>query len=198
VTDTPAARRGYVAALLCLVAGGALELVASARTWGEAAVHDGLVTTTVQVGGRELVPLAPAVGLLALAAVVAVPATRRTGRRLVGAALATAGLVTAVWSTAVATDLTARIAQFAGASGVDVTGVHTAPGWAVLAAAAAALIAGTGLAVVIRGPAWPSMGQRYDRRPARASPPGPGGGPSDRRAGREAWDALDRGEDPTS
>jgi uncharacterized membrane protein (TIGR02234 family) len=197
VTDTPAARRGYVAALLCLVAGGTLELVATARTWGEAAVHDGLVTTTMQVGGRELVPLAPAVGLLALAAVVAVPATRRTGRRLVGAALATAGLVTVVWSTAVVTDLTARIAQFAGASG-DVTGVHTAPGWAVLAAAATALIAGTGLAVVVRGSAWPSMGQRYDRRPARASPSGPGDDLSDRRAGREAWDALDRGEDPTS
>ena len=177
----------YPAALLCLVAGGALGLVASARTWGAAAVDD----------GRELVPLGPAVALLALAAVVAVPATRRTGRRLVGAVLATAGLVTAAWAAVVTTDLTARTAQWVGSSGGDVTGVQTAPAWAVLATAAAVLITGTGLAVLIRGPSWPALGRRYERRVARLDPPA-AGDPSDRRAGRETWDAMDRGEDPTS
>jgi uncharacterized BrkB/YihY/UPF0761 family membrane protein len=180
VTGTPQSR-AYPAALLCLAAGGALGLVASARTWGEAAVHDGLVTTTVQVSGRELVPLGPAVALLALAAVVAVPATRRTGRRLVGAVLATAGLVTAGWAAVVTTDLT----------------VQTAPAWAVVGTAAALLIAGTGLAVLIRGAGWPALGRRYERRAARLDPPA-AGDPSDLRAGRETWDAMDRGEDPTS
>lgn len=196
MTGTPQSR-AYPAALLCLVAGGALGLVASARTWGAAAVDDGLVTTTVQVSGRELVPLGPAVALLALAAVVAVPATRRTGRRLVGAVLATAGLVTAAWAAVVTTDLTARTAQWVGSSGGDVTGVQTAPAWAVLATAAAVLIAGTGLAVLIRGAGWPALGRRYERRAARLDPPA-AGDPSDLRAGRETWDAMDRGEDPTS
>ena len=196
MTGTPQSR-AYPAALLCLAAGGALGLVASARTWGEAAVHDGLVTTTVQVSGRDLAPLGPAVALLALAAVVAVPATRRTGRRLVGAVLATAGLVTAGWAAVVTTDLTARTAQWVGSSGGDVTGVQTAPAWAVLATAAAVLIAGTGLAVLIRGAGWPALGRRYERRAARLDQPADGD-PSDLRAGRETWDAMDRGEDPTS
>jgi uncharacterized membrane protein (TIGR02234 family) len=197
VTGTRALRRGYPAALLCLAAGGALGLVAFTRTWGEAAVDDGLVTTTVQISGRDLVPLGPAVALLALAAVVAVPATRRTGRRLVGAVLATAGLVTAAWAAVVTIDMTARTAQWVGPSGGDVTGVQTAPGWAVLGAAASVLIAGTGLAVLVRGAGWPALGRRYERRAARSDPPA-AGDPSDLRAGRETWDAMDRGEDPTS
>jgi uncharacterized membrane protein (TIGR02234 family) len=197
VTGTPAPRRGYPAALLCLVAGGALGLVAAARTWAEAAVDDGLVTTTMQASGRELVPLGPAVALLALAAVVAVPATRRTGRRLVGAVLATAGLVTAAWAAVVTTDLTARAARWAGSSGGDVTGVQEAPAWGVAAAASALLIAGAGLAVLIRGAGWPALGRRYERRAARSDPPA-AADPSDLRAGRETWDAMDRGQDPTS
>ncbi|HET6729533.1 MAG TPA: Trp biosynthesis-associated membrane protein [Jiangellaceae bacterium] len=197
MTGTRALRRGYPAALLCLAAGGALGLVAFTRTWGEAAVDDGLVTTTVQISGRDLVSLGPAVALLALAAVVAVPATRRTGRRLVGAVLATAGLVTAAWAAVVTIDLTARTAQWVGSRGGDVTGVQTAPGWAVLGAAASVLIAGTGLAVLVRGAGWPALGRRYERRAARSDPPA-AGDPSDLRAGRETWDAMDRGEDPTS
>ncbi|HEX6578226.1 MAG TPA: Trp biosynthesis-associated membrane protein [Jiangellaceae bacterium] len=197
MTGTPGPRRGYRAALSCLVAGGAVGLLASGRTWGEAAVDDGLVSTTVQVGGRDLVPLVPAVALLALAAVVAVPATRHTGRRLVGAVLAATGLLTAAWAAVVASDLTSRTAQWAGAGGGDVTAVRTSPAWAVAAAAAALLIGGTGLAVLVCGPGWPALGRRYERRTARADPPVTGD-TSDLRAARETWDAIDRGEDPTS
>jgi uncharacterized membrane protein (TIGR02234 family) len=196
VTGTPARRRGYPAALSCLVAAGAAGLLASGRPWGEAAVDDGLVSTTVQVSGRDLVPLAPAVALLALAAVVAVPATRRTGRRLVGAVLAATGLVAATWAAVVASDLTARTAKWAGAGGGDVTAVQTSPAWAVVAAVAALLIGGTGMAVLVRGPGWPALGRRYERRAARPDPPAAVDS-SESRTGREAWDAMDRGEDPT-
>ena len=197
MTGTPGPRRGYRAALSCLVAGGTVGLLASGRTWGEAAVDDGLVSTTMQVSGRDLVPLVPAVALLALAAVVAVPATRHTGRRLVGAVLAATGLVTTAWAAVVASDLSSRTAQWAGAGGGDVTAVRTSPTWAVAAAAAALLIGGTGLAVLVRGPGWPTLGRRYERRTARPDPPSTGDS-SDLRAGRETWEAIDRGEDPTS
>ena len=197
MTGTPGPGRGYRAALSCLVAGGTVGLLASGRTWGEAAVDDGLVSTTMQVSGRDLVPLVPAVALLALAAVVAVPATRRTGRRLVGAVLAATGLVTTAWAAVVASDLSSRTAQWAGAGGGDVTAVRTSPTWAVAAAAAALLIGGTGLAVLVRGPGWPTLGRRYERRTARPDPPSTGDS-SDLRAGRETWEAIDRGEDPTS
>jgi uncharacterized membrane protein (TIGR02234 family) len=196
VTGAPVPRRGYAAALSCLAAGGAVGLLASGRTWGEAAVDDGLVSTTVPVSGRDLVPLVPAVALLALAAVVAVPATRRTGRRLVGAVLATTGLVTAAWAAAVASDLTTRTAQWAAAGGGHVTAVRTSTAWAVVAAAATLLIGGAGLAVLVRGRRWPALSRRYDRPSARPDPP-VAVDSSDLRAGRETWDAMDRGEDPT-
>jgi membrane protease YdiL (CAAX protease family) len=57
-----------------------------------------------------------------------------------------------------------------------------------LALAVAAVVAGGWIAV--RGPRWPSMGRRYERTP---QPP-----PAERLTSRETWDALDRGDDPTT
>jgi hypothetical protein len=47
-----------------------------------------------------------------------------------------------------------------------------------------ALLAATGVLVAVRGPRWPALGARYEA-------PGP-------MSERDAWDALDRGEDPTT
>jgi uncharacterized membrane protein (TIGR02234 family) len=40
------------------------------------------------------------------------------------------------------------------------------------------------------GHLWPAMSSRYERRPAAAS--------AAQDEGRELWDALDRGDDPTA
>jgi len=188
----------YGAALVVLVTGGVLCLVAASRPWGEATVHDGLAATTTAVTGRDLFPLAPAVGLLAVAAVVAVPAARRVGRRVVGTVLVAAGLATALGSYGLALELPARVMTWAERSGSTTGPVEEAiaePNWARLTVLGGVLIAGAGLAVAVRGPRWPGMGTRYERD-ARAGEPRTDPPPTV--TGRETWDALDRGDDPTA
>jgi uncharacterized membrane protein (TIGR02234 family) len=51
-----------------------------------------------------------------------------------------------------------------------------------------------GLLVVVRGRRWPGMGRRYER--ADAAAPRPVVRTDEERA-QAAWQALDRGEDPT-
>jgi len=90
-------------------------------------------------------------GWLALAAIAGVVATRTWGRRIVGTVLIVASVVALLTGGA-------------------------AP---VSAAAVGCLL--TGLAIVVLGPTWPTMGARYERAPSE----------------RSAWQALDAGDDPT-
>ncbi|MGH9249183.1 MAG: Trp biosynthesis-associated membrane protein [Acidimicrobiales bacterium] len=195
-------RRELVVALVLLVAGGVLCLVAGSRVWGEGLVDDGLSTTVQQVTGRDLFPLGPAVGLVALAAVIAVPATRRTGRRIIGVLLALAGLATAAGAYALALELPTRVSTWLEPA-PEVTSVVSEataePNWALLTGVGGLLVAVAAVGVAVRGPRWPGMGRRYERG-ARATvdPAGLSQDPSGSGAGRETWDALDRGEDPTS
>ena len=60
----------------------------------------------------------------------------------------------------------------------------------------------TGLLAVLRGSRWPVLSSRYQREGPRQGAPAPGGqgagAPGDGPVGGiAAWDALDRGEDPT-
>jgi hypothetical protein len=57
--------------------------------------------------------------------------------------------------------------------------------WPALTAAGGLLVLAGGVAAALRGHRWPGMGARYERAPKSA------GGTTD------AWNALDRGEDPT-
>ena len=52
-------------------------------------------------------------------------------------------------------------------------------------------LAGAGALTVLRGRSWPGLGQRYDAPAPRPVPEGP---PTE----RALWEALDRGEDPTT
>lgn len=195
---SPAARREYAVALLLLAAGGVLGLVAASRPWGTGEQSSSLSVTSTPVSGSDLLPLAPAVALVALAAVVAVPAVRRAGRRIVGAVLALLGAVQAVMAVVVLPDLAGRVSDWL-TTGPEAAGpvdsVSTTPAWPVAVVVAGLLVAVAGLLVAVRGPSWPAMGARYER---------PGGGGRRERAARPAegnraaWDALDRGDDPTS
>jgi uncharacterized membrane protein (TIGR02234 family) len=195
----PSARRELAIALAALVAGGTMCLVFAGQVWGEAVVDDGLSTTTEQATGRDLLPSAPAVGLLALAAVVAIPATRHVGRLAVGLVLALAGLATAIGSVRLARDLSSHVISWASQGGEAAESVHGAtahPAAALLTGAGGLLVAGVGVAVLGRGPTWPGMGRRFDRDG------GAGGEPQTDAprsvSSRDTWDALDRGDDPTA
>ncbi|MER7206118.1 Trp biosynthesis-associated membrane protein [Streptosporangium sp. NPDC000239] len=177
-------------------AGAGLVLLAAGRDW--VTVRYG--TRAVPVSAAELAPaLAPA-AWAALAAVVAVLATRGVWRRVIGVvmALCGAGVIVAV----------------AAGGGAD-AGLAAAAGHAPMAAAAETaratghllwpVLAGAGGLVLLAGGAvaalwsvnWPGMSERYERRgAARGSEALTRAGASG--SGRAMWDAIDLGADPTA
>lgn len=182
-------RTEYLATLGLLVVGGVLGLVTATRVWGTAMQRGSLSTVPLEVTGNDLVPLASAVSLVSLAAVVAVPAVRGVGRRIVGGVLILLGGGVAIASWMVALSLDERVADWAGSTAGSETFagiVATEPIWAFGLVVSSLVIWTSGILVAVRGPAWPGMSARYERRPRRADRPS-----------RDAWEALDRGEDPT-
>jgi uncharacterized membrane protein (TIGR02234 family) len=184
------ARGELTAAVVGAAVAGGLALTAGGQTWAQVTVARPAPLPPVEstLSGASVAPLVPAAGLVLLAAAVALLAVRGIGRAAVGLLVVVAGAVL-VWSGT--RTLT---------GGVDATAVRDATvdvtaAWPVLAVLAGVLgIAAGGLAV-LRGRTWPAMGRRYERPGAEAD------GTPDRRSdddrARDAWTALDRGEDPT-
>lgn len=174
---------------LCLL-GAALLLTAAGRNWATGVLdRPPLPPTTVTVDGSDAAPLVRAVGLVGLAAVVALAATRRTGRRAVGALLLVAGLLV-LPQLAQAGERAGRVAaQRSGLSGQspDLDGT----GWRLVAAAGALSVIAAGGLAAARAGRWAELSSRYDA---------PASGPRQREQDPavRAWDALDRGEDPTA
>lgn len=191
-------REVAVAVALCL-AGAALVLLAAGRPWARAVVAEaGLPRVSLAPSGRAAGSVAGALGLVGLAGVVALAATRRTGRVLTGAVLllAGAGVVTDGVARAgrPAGSLRAAAAAAAGISDPQLAGV-AATGWPWASVAGGVLLLAAGVLTVARGRRWAVLSARYDApdaRPAAGQPAGPGREPE-----VVLWDALDRGDDPT-
>ncbi|MDW5323140.1 Trp biosynthesis-associated membrane protein [Plantactinospora sp. KLBMP9567] len=172
--------------LLCLLGAG-LAVFAATRTWSveltarPAPLPPGRVTRT----GGDLLPWLPALALVGLAAAGAVLGTRGIGRRLVGGLLALLGV---------------GVAAGAGYAGFG-TGGEVSAGWPLLCVLGGLLAGAAGGFTAVRSGGWPVMGARYERtRPAGAGRESPVLASDGRVHGRRttaAWDALDRGEDPT-
>ena len=180
-------RREMVVVLILLIAGAILALVATALPWGRVHLDGG---GGLPVSGRAVAPDYQVLPLLALASVVGVVATRRVGRVLVGSAVAVAAVRAALSSRLLGNSLTDDVRDWAIEAGHDVlrvTGASAGMNW-YLIACVVIFVAGGWIAV--RGPGWPSMDRRYERTP---QPP-----PAERLTSRETWDALDRGDDPTT
>ena len=204
----PAARRELLGALgLCLV-GAVLALAASAPAWVRVTVPRArpLADATVAVAGRSLVPLVPALGLVGLAALVGLVATRGRGRVLLGAVLALAGAAVVV----------AAVPHLAAPSGAATEGLlagrgplpgrdlarpvqpRAQPVWPGLAAVGGLLLAAAGTGAAVRGRRWPAMSGRYDAPASRPLDARPAARPAGRPTAAGLWDALDRGDDPTA
>jgi hypothetical protein len=162
-------------------------LLAAGRQWGSVTVT-GTAHQHVTVTGRQVSAALPAIALALLALAVAVVAASGVLRRLaaaVGVLVAVAG----IGATARAVGDVTRALR-AHAFGIDVRTLPThTTGWWLLAGFGGIVSAVAFGTIAIAGGRWEGMGARYDapRSPSRPADPAAG-----------AWEALDRGDDPTA
>lgn len=199
--DTPAGRaagrRELTVTVLIALLGGALAWVAAGRPWAHAVVGTAPNPVEVTAAGNDLTAGVTALGLTALAGGLALFATRRLARRLVGVLLVAAGAGTAAYALGergagrAARVLADKAAGRGVASGT--LDVHLASWW-LLAVLGGVLVALAGVAAVLRGGSWPGMSSRYENTAAKGAARSAG---ADTGSSKDLWDALDRGEDPT-
>ena len=155
----------------------------------------------LDVTGRTVDAAPTAFALVALAAAVAVIATRGTARRVIGGIVALAGAGT-VWraltaASAVSTDRARGLVADAhpSVSAANVAPqVSTHPAWVVVTVVCAVFVLAAGVLIAARGATWTAMSTRYE-------PPAVQDRDAERqrreRANVALWTALDRGDDPT-
>ena len=191
-----ASRREYGLALLAGAVGAGLILLAVRQRWAEAVftAPKPLTPQVVAVSGADLVPLAGALAVAALAGLAAVIATRGVLRQVAGALLALFGAAAGA------------AVVVAGAAG---HAIMTGTPWRAAVLAGALLVFLAGLATVLRGSRWPVMSARYDlpdrRGTAKAGAAGTvAAGAAGRRAtvrpadSASMWESLSGGGDPTA
>jgi uncharacterized membrane protein (TIGR02234 family) len=224
------AGREYRFALLAGAAGAAIILLAVRQRWAQAVFTPPkpLTPQVVNVSGVDLVPLAGALALAALAGLAAVIATRGALRRAAGVLLglfgagAGAAIMTSVSAAAVINVAASKVASpgsaaVSGAAGSTTSGstgggalvvsgstaqaFMTGTPWHVAVLIGALLVFAAGLATALRGPDWPVMSARYDAPGAQAAGEPKAGGPGGHGRPLDAatmWESLNGGADPTA
>ena len=206
-------RRGLAVAVVLAALGGATAALSGTQRWATGTVTSVLNAVPVAVDGGAAAPLATAGGLLGLAAVGALLATRTTGRVVVGLLLVAAAVGTAAAGTGFLRDPDGARFTTAGADGVGVA--VTSPGtpgqvhvsaWPWLTCAASLLLLAAGVSATLRGRRWPALGRRYEAPADRGADRGvdratavrtPAAAPARRPGPAVIWDDLDAGRDPT-
>ena len=184
-------RREYGLALLAGAVGAGLILLAVRQRWAQAVFTPPkpLTPQVVSVSGADLVPLAGALAVAALAGLAAVIATRGVLRQVAGVLLALFGagagaaVTTTVTAASVVSVAASRVgspesAAVSGAAGSTTSGssggaavvvagaaghaIMTGTPWRAAVLAGALLVFLAGLATVLRGSRWPVMSARYD------------------------------------
>ncbi|WP_306214576.1 Trp biosynthesis-associated membrane protein [Actinoplanes sp. RD1] len=169
--------------MLATAAGAGLALWGITRTWSTKVTdRPGLTQLRESHPGTDTAPLVLALALVALAGAGALFATKGVVRRVLGVLIALAGAGTAV-------------AAIVGRAGLEL-GNAGAGGtvWPIVCVAGGLLVVLGGWWTVRHGHEWPGMGARYERTVTAPA--------ADDTTGtvdaRTAWDALDRGDDPTA
>jgi len=215
------ARRQYGFALLACAFGAGLVLLAVRQRWAQAVFTPPkpLAAQVVDVSGSDIVPLAGALALAALAGLAAVIATKGALRRAAGVLIALFGagagaaVVTTVTAATVVSVAAGKIASpqaaaVSGAAGSTTSGSQGGSGplvvagaaghavmngapWRVAVLAGALLVFLAGLATVLRGPDWPVMSARYDAPRHNTRPR------ARQLDAASMWESLSGGADPT-
>jgi len=172
----------------CLLAGGALALIASAQPWWRAAAAEGVVVKIT--GAQATGGLSQALAIVALVGTLLLLALRGNGRRVVGALLLLVGV-----GLVLAGGL--RLQPSPGAVRSQVHGVSladsfslSATAWPWIFAFSGVLVAVGGAATLITASNWAIRSDRFQPGLDQATPSG-----SDDSA--ELWKAMDAGVDPT-
>jgi uncharacterized membrane protein (TIGR02234 family) len=196
--DVPVTRgrsRERARVVAAAAAGSLLLLLTSGRTWMTVRSAGPLAVPPVRLDARDLAPGVPALALLGLAGAAGLLAARGLVRRLVALVLAAAGLGAAVLAGV------AAYAPGAGDSALRAAGERLPGGgnatagasaWPAIAVVGGLVVLLAGAYAVARSARWSALGGRYDApgevRNARAA-----ASPD-----RDAWRALDAGDDPTA
>jgi uncharacterized membrane protein (TIGR02234 family) len=200
------AKREYGYALLTGAVGAGLIILAVRQEWARAVFTqpNPLPAETIDVSGSDLVPLAGALALAALAGLAAVIATRGVLRRVAGVLLAVFGAgagAAVVASVSAATVISVAASKVASpeaaalsgtAAGSTTSGTSSGGSFVVSGSAGHAIMTGTpwhvavligalliflaGLATALRGPDWPVMSARYDSPVGHGTASGSAGG----------------------
>ena len=191
-------------ALISLAAAALIVIAAFALPWASVTVPLvlGLSATGTEVTftGREIYPLAAVLPWLGLASVGGVFATRGWARVIVGLVVLATGLVSAVSAISFALDPRSAVLNQLNPDQLNpdqlnpdpLTQWASTPWWVLGLIGALGLVAVGGL-IVARGRTWPGLSQRFER--SAGTKAGPDAAPI---SALSAWDALDRGEDPTT
>ena len=181
-------RRSPALAVVGCAAGALLVLLASGRQWAHTTLRAAAVGGEVlSANGHEVAPALPALGLALLAMAGAILAARRILRQVVGVVVVAIAAATVAVSISARGQVSSALQQReVGAQGIAVHA--SANGWWLVAGLGGLLAVAAGGWTVVRAREWSGLGARYD---APAAPP-PARDPA-----AVAWDALDRGEDPT-
>ena len=191
-------RRGLTVAVLLVVTGAVVVLMAATRTFWTMHVPSAAVAGAfvfIAVPGTQAAPATTALGVLGLAAAALMLAASGRWRQAVGGLVLLAGVLGAVAALRSGHGAYAYVQAHPAAGGAT-TGIGgDRTGWPFVAAFGAALMALGGGLALLRGRSWPGWSNRYDRGAAATASPA-----ADRRdqTAHELWDALDRGEDPTA
>jgi len=196
VSAASSVRREYFTAVVAVAAGALISWWALSRPWltaTEALLGTGdraagglepdldstikAAQRVVEISGSGMLPAVAAMPVLLLAGIAAVIGSRGWGRRITGGLIAAAAAVIVVgtfWALFVD-----GLDSFAPVDAREVATDTLAPIIGMVGGGIALL---GGIVIAVRGPTWPGLGRSYERSS---------------KAPRDAWEALDRGIDPT-
>jgi uncharacterized membrane protein (TIGR02234 family) len=189
--------RARTLAIVGLIVGSGIALMSYLPTWvSYMRRSDGLPGINSVFSGRQVAPAAVAAALLVLAGSVAVWAVRGAWVRVVGVVLMMASgyLVFVPIAFAIKPELGLAVAMTGATGQSEATlflGAIVTTSWWIPALVGGLWALVAAIVVVFHRRRWEGMSARYSR--AGLEP----GEPKTARTGAAAWDALDRGDDPT-
>jgi uncharacterized membrane protein (TIGR02234 family) len=180
--------RSRLSALLTVLVGAGIVLLAAGRTWSKATVVGLTGTGVVTTDGRSAAPGAAALALVAAAGAVVTVTSGRAVRRVVAGLLVLAGAGIVAVGVGVLADPTsaveAAVTKATGTTGGDRAFVGHGTAWPAVSGVGGLVVALGGVVALVRGGSWSGPSQRFDRTVGDG--PGEGAGP--------AGDAADAGE----